>query len=116
MPKSHRSYPPEFRQQMVELVRSRRRPGRPEPPRVPWHGTATSGFLSRFLYFENRITTLEVRTNETIPSVVQAIRARVGELDDEVWPFAGRIRSPPRPARVGPGEVIWHPTGTQGVS
>ena len=27
MPKSHRPYPPEFRQQMVELVRSGRPPG-----------------------------------------------------------------------------------------
>ena len=45
MPKSHRSYLPEFRQQMVELVRSRRRPGHPEPPRVPWHGPVTRGFL-----------------------------------------------------------------------
>ena len=102
MPKNHRSYPPEFRQQMVELVRSRRRPGRPEPPRVPWHGTATSGFLSRFLYFENRITTLEVRTNETIQSVGQAIRPasanstmRFGHLQDGFDHHLDRLESAP---------------------
>ena len=73
MPKSHSPYPPEFRQQMVELVRAGRSPGNQKTKAVkrPW-----------------RMSTRRIRLN--IPNRHQETIQRLG------MPFRANCTSEPR--------------------